>query len=357
MFTIIEIQTMELSGTVLTGEQMEPVEGTVVLDGDKIENIREEPVVSDDIILPALINAHTHIGDSIAKEAGRGLSVQEVVEPPDGLKHQLIDNASKSESRESMHNTAQYMAQSGIGLFADFRENGVEGVADLHAAVGSVPIEPFVLGRGPPEVVSVADGYGGSVVHHRDFGPARDAAHKTRKPFGIHAGERDTNDIDGALSLDPDFLVHMVHARAEDFQTLADRRIPVVVCPRSNLVTGAGRPPIGKLTDATTVALGTDNVMLNSPSMWREMEFTSKLYDISDTEVLQMATVNGATLIGRSDVGTVEEGKKARLVVLSTDGKLDGIDDPVAGVVRRAGSVDVSRVVFDGEFLDDGLDK
>ncbi len=64
---------MERTGTILRGREFEPVEGRVVIDDDgRIEAVEETPVESDDIILPAFVNAHTHIGDSIAKEAGGG---------------------------------------------------------------------------------------------------------------------------------------------------------------------------------------------------------------------------------------------------------------------------------------------
>lgn len=59
-------------------------EGTVVVDETgHVAEVREEGVGSDDVIVPALVNAHTHIGDSVAKETGRGLPLDEVVAPPD----------------------------------------------------------------------------------------------------------------------------------------------------------------------------------------------------------------------------------------------------------------------------------
>ncbi|MFD1598294.1 amidohydrolase family protein, partial [Halobellus rarus] len=118
------------------------------------------------------------------------------------------------------------------------------------------------------------------------------------------------------------------------------------VCPRSNLVTGVGVPPIRELVERTTVALGTDNVMLNSPSMFREMEFAAKLADVPATEVLKMATVNGANIAGLN-CGVVEPGRDAKLLVL--DGESDnlaGAQDIVRAVVRRAGASDVKNVVL-----------
>jgi cytosine/adenosine deaminase-related metal-dependent hydrolase len=104
-------------------------------------------------------------------------------------------------------------------------------------------------------------------------------------------------------------------------------------------------PPIRRLSERTTVTLGTDNVMLTSPSMFREMEFAAKLSDVSAT-VLRMATVDAADLAGPDSV-VVEAGAPAKLLVLNGDSaNLGGAKDPVRAVVRRAGRADVKRVVL-----------
>ena len=111
-------------------------------------------------------------------------------------------------------------------------------------------------------------------------------------------------------------------------------------------MTGVGVPSIAELADRTTVALGTDNVMLNSPSMFREMEFDAKLADVSAREVLRMATVNGARIAGL-DCGVVAEGRPAKLLVLDGDSdNLTGAQDVVRAVVRRAGTGDVEDVIL-----------
>ena len=84
---------MELSGTILAGEDYEPVEGRVVVEDGEIAAVEEESADSNDIVCPAFVNAHTHVGDSIAKEAGRGLSLEELVAPPDGLPQQAVFEA------------------------------------------------------------------------------------------------------------------------------------------------------------------------------------------------------------------------------------------------------------------------
>jgi cytosine/adenosine deaminase-related metal-dependent hydrolase len=346
---------MHLEGTILVGETFEPVDGRVVVDDGEIVRIEEESVESDDVVLPAFVNAHTHIGDSVAKEAGEGLSLDELVAPPAGLKPRILRSASREELVAAMARTLRYMESTGTGTFLEFREGGVDGVAALRdavagggVAVGERAIDPVVFGRDDPDVLSVADGYGASGARDADFDAVRTETREAGKLFGIHAGERDADDIDPAMDLDPDFLVHMVHAEPVHLDRLEDSGTPVVVCPRSNLVTNVGVPPIRELAERTTVALGTDNVMLDSPSMFREMEFAAKLADLPAREVLRMATRNGAEIAGVNR-GTIEPGADADLLVLDGDSdNLAGAHDLVRAIVRRAGAADVERVVIGG---------
>ena len=336
---------VEVEGTLLVGREFDPVEGRVVVEDGEITAIEETAVESDDIVLPAFVNAHTHIGDSIAKEAGEGLSLEELVAPPDGLKHRLLRAASREETVAAMRRSLQFMADTGTAAHVEFREGDVDGVRAIRAAAENVPIESVVLGRGSEDAMCAGDGFGASGANDATFDRERAATSREGKLFGIHAGEVDSSDIDPAMDLNPDFLVHMVHPEPWHLGRLEDAETPVVVCPRSNLVTDVGLPPLRELLDRSSVALGTDNVFLNSPSMFREMEFAAKLFDVSATEVLRMATVAGADLAGLN-YGCIEPGRAGKLLVLDGDSdNLAGVRDPVRAVVRRAGSSDVASVI------------
>jgi cytosine/adenosine deaminase-related metal-dependent hydrolase len=338
--------TTVVDGTVLRGREFEPIEGRVVVEDGTIVEIEEQSTHSDDIVLPAFVNAHTHIGDSIAKEAGEGLSLEELVAPPDGLKHRLLRQASHEEKVAAMRRSLQFMETSGTTACIEFREGGVAGVEAIEEAAHGIGVDPVVLGRETIDAMERADGFGASGADDGDFAYERNATARADKLFGIHAGEVGAGDINPALDLDPDFLVHMVHAGELHLERVADSEIPVAVCPRSNLVTGVGVPPIAELAERTTVALGTDNVFLNSPSMFREMEFAAKLADVSAREVLRMATVNGADIAGLN-CGLVAEGRDADLLVLDGDSdNLAGAENVPRAVVRRAGVHDVQRVVL-----------
>jgi cytosine/adenosine deaminase-related metal-dependent hydrolase len=339
---------MELEGVLLTGRSFEPIEGRVVVEDGTIVAVEETATESTDVILPAFVNAHTHLGDSIAKEAGAGLSLDDLVAPPDGLKHRLLRAASREETVAAIALSLSFMRTAGTGAFVEFREGGVEGVDRLRTALADADtgLAAVILGRETADAMRVADGFGASGARDGEFGDLRAATRAAGKLFGIHAGERDPDDIDPALDLDPDFVVHLTHAEQPHMDRLAETGTPAVVCPRSNLVTGVGVPPVAALADHTTVALGTDNVMLNSPSMFRELEFTAKLCDVTAPQLLRMATINGAEVAGLN-CGLIEAGREARLLVLDGDSdNLAGVQDVRRAVVRRAGVADVARVVL-----------
>jgi guanine deaminase len=334
-----------LEGTVLAGRSFEPIEGRVVVEDGRITAVEEATTGSTGIVVPAFVNAHTHVGDSVAKEAAVGCSLEEAVAPPDSLKHRRLAAADRDTLVTAIRRTCRFMHDTGTAAFLDFRESGPAGARALRDAAAPTPIEEFVFGSGPASVLDVADGYGASGANDDDFADERAAARAADVPFAIHAGEPDATDIHPALDLDPDLLVHMVHAEREHLDRVADQSVPIAVCPRANRVLGVGRPPIGDLLEHTTVALGTDNVMLNQPSMFREMAYTAKTFDLSAREVLRMATIAGADAVGLNR-GVIEPGRDAALLVLDGDSdNLSGTADPVRAVVRRATALDVKRVV------------
>lgn len=335
----------ELSGTVLVGESFDPVHGRVVVEDGRIEAVEATDTDSTDVVLPAFVNAHTHLGDSVATEAAVGLSLDEAVAPPDSLKHRRLAAADRDELVSAMRRTLRFMRRTGTVSCLDFRESGPPGARALRDAAEGTGVDPFIFGSGDPSVLDVADGYGASGANDDDFVAERAACEERGRPFAIHAGEPDATDIHPALELDPDLLVHMVHAEADHLERVADQSVPVAVCPRANAVLDVGKPPIRELLDHTTVALGTDNVMLNQPSMFREMATAAKRFDVTDREVLRMATAAGAEIAGL-DCGVIEPGRRAALLVLDGDSdNLSGTEDSVAAVVRRATALDVERVL------------
>ncbi|MDV0444519.1 5'-deoxyadenosine deaminase [Methanimicrococcus sp. At1] len=349
----------------------------------EIEELRGSQMKSHNWIVPRFVNAHTHIGDTLLKDPPLGSEISpyayrrdldSLVRPPNGLKHRFLSDLSTEESVDSMESAIWNMYQNGISVFADFREGGVAGVSALIEASKNAArdIHPIIFGRpllSAPRIpnssdimsshmfldelrdlLELADGIGVSGANDMDEYVLAKIASKTqskRKKLAIHAGEKDRSDIDSALSLDPDLLIHMTHAEKNDLKKAADANIPITVCLRSNLVTGVGLPPVLDMLDAgISVSIGTDNIMLNSPDVFEELHFLSKIYGITDSALFKMATVNGANALGCRFTGSIEVGKKADMMVLNSKSlNLKHVKDPLAGFIRRADTADILGIV------------
>lgn len=357
------------------------------------------------LLIPGFINAHTHVGDSALKEVGYGRSGWEIVMPPDGVRHVRLRELAREALVASMRSTARYMLRHGIVAFGDFREQGADGVAALREAVDGLEIEAVIYGRHatpPPhddsdyqagaalpagyadeirEVVGQAGGF--SVVTANDTTDAglAETAAVVRAAGGrlaVHAVEdsryRDESirrtgrgDVERIVDcLMPDHIVHMTAATNAEIRRVAEAGIPVVVCPRMQSVLGNGIPPVAAMLDhGVTVALGSDNAMLTSPDLLREMDFLSRglraLAHAPDRpaarDVLAMATVNAARALGLGDrLGSISEGKEATFVAIDLESdSMTGTADPIASVVSRAEVTDIAGVVVRGKVVVGGL--
>ena len=241
------------------------------------------------IALPALPNAHTHLGDFSLKEKVKpGMSIEELVAPPNGLKHRLL---TKIDQTESISGALNVMHKAGVGAFCDFREGGLGGVEAMARALieEGKGLRAKILGRPQglsydrdevTRVLAISDGMGISAVRDWDPGDLAKLATHVRgngKVLGLHASEAVREDLDAILDLGPDFLVHMVKGTASDFNRLSVLGIPVVVCPQSNLYFGL-KPPLRAMLDAgVQVCVGTDNAMLTDLSVLSELKSARQL--------------------------------------------------------------------------------
>ena len=226
------------------------------------------------VILPSLNDTHTHCADAGAKPEP-GMTLEELVAPPNGLKHRYLRETPRDVLVKDMHAFGEQAKANGIGTFVDFREGGAEGCRMAREACASAVIlgRPSASESGPSEleeILSVADGIALSSltdVGYAEAEKAAHAAHSAGKPFAIHCSERIREDIDSVLSLEPAFLVHMCEASDSDLRKCADAGIPISVCARSNRFFGKV-PPLKRMKDiGCTVSMGTDNAMLCTPDL------------------------------------------------------------------------------------------
>jgi cytosine/adenosine deaminase-related metal-dependent hydrolase len=347
---MLEKREVLLSGTMILGEDLGVQEGYLCIKDGIIVEIGKGDVDADlhGIVSPCFVNAHIHLGDSAFKDPPF-MPLPDLV-GPGGLKHRLLSQAQQSHLLEGIKRSLREMAATGTCAFADFREGGPSGVNLLMKALEDVPLIARVLGRpdeGKTEIHEGCWGLGISSTRDHDLHLLEAAVRLARErgqKVGIHAGEWAAGDICDALALEPDFLVHLSQASGEDLKSVADAGVPAVVCPRSNLVTGAGLPDLrGMMRLGITVAVGTDNVMLNSPNMFDEMHLLSKALLHDDRQVFKMCTLNGAKILGIDQrVGCIREGMEGRVMVLDANSdNMWGSLSPLSSVVRRARPSDV----------------
>jgi cytosine/adenosine deaminase-related metal-dependent hydrolase len=387
--------TCFINAEILAGDDLEVVRGkALVVEGGRIIAI-DAPVpgartvdLGGTVLCPAFIDAHTHVGDTGAKELGVGLPLAQTVVPPHGLKHRFLQQVAGTESHvEMMRHGLREMLAGGIAAAADFREQGLEGVRALRRASQGLPIRVIALGRITEglrgakaeaeacALLAEADGLGFRDVEAIPTGlPGRLKAAYPGKIFAAHASEDRSSEKQSRAAYGkgqtarlaewgPDFLVHLIHTPAEELRLLADRGVRGVACPRCNGILGSGIPRLAEWARlGLPFALGTDNVMFNSPDMFREMDFASRMTrgfegdpaTIDARLLLQAATIEGARALRLDrDLGSLAPGKEATFLAIDlASPNLAYQQNPISALVHRAGPADIAGFYLRGEKLE-----
>ena len=371
------------NGLVLCGFNLQAVKTNVIINDEgriiKLSPNDESGEIIDAtncIVMPAFLNAHIHIADSILKDQGDGLSIGELVEPPNGLKHKGLKKADDDKLVEAMHEEAKEMLYSGISTFIDFREGGINGVKLLKKAVYDLPINACILGRCEEyhdpdttvedarlltrELLQYCDGVGLSGVQDVDTEILMQIAqvcHDEDKLAVVHVAEyydlqeksiqlTNQTEIERALRAGFTTIVHATQPVLQDLDLLMENSPYIIACPRSNGILSTGIPPVSVYNEVgLDVALGTDNVMFNKPDMFREMEYTLKAMrgtyqnKITARDILKMATINGFKILGK-DI-SISEGNVSDILVIKQKS-----DDPYLSVVNRSSPEDIVNFIM-----------
>ena len=334
------------------------------------------------IVLPAFVDAHTHLADHAIKDVAVGRPTVEAVSPPDGIKYQYLNGLSFDELVRALHEAMAESLASGIVACGDFREGGTDGIRALREASTDLPFRAVAFGDATclpsdpayahqlAEVWEQAEGVGvGDIVR---FGDADVVSLKTRlghagKRLAAHTAETQEaqlaclstwgeSEVHRILKADPDLLVHMTCPQPGDLEAIAEAGVPVACCTRTNAILGDGLPPVGEMLSlGIPVALGTDNMMFTSPDMFREMDWVSRWVrgasrcagGVDSVNVLRAATLGGARALGLDEeLGTLEPGKAACFIGLDSNSiNLRETRNVHASVVHRAGVQDLAWVV------------
>ena len=383
--------------------------GTICIEGDSIVRImsqeqrRKQKVLkakktmdaSGGIVLPGLINGHTHAAMSLFRGLADDLPLMEwlndyIFPAEKGLDFDFVYTGTQLACAE--------MILSGTTTFCDmylFEEATAKGARDagMRAVVGEVLYDFPSPNYGPIEkgleytedlirrwegdpLISVA------VEPHSLFTcspdlltSANDLAVKHGTRLIIHVAEttaevRQIKERYGKLPfehlnslglLGPHLIAdHCVHLDEGEMERISANHVNVIHNPESNMKLASGIAPIPELLErGITVGLGTDGCASNNNlDLFTEMDMAAKLQKVRMEDptvmdaltVMRMATIEGAKALGLSHLtGSIEEGKKADIIIVDTNKPhLTPIYNPYSVLVYSARGNDVRHSIING---------
>jgi 5-methylthioadenosine/S-adenosylhomocysteine deaminase len=351
---------------------------------------------SNCLILPGLVNAHTHAAMSLLRGIADDLPLNK------WLNDYIFPTEVKYADPEFVYLgtclSAVEMALSGTTTFADgyfhmeraaaaaidvgVRAVVAQGILDvpspdapqpgswknrLEAFLAQCPKDPLIVPAlfchspylcGPEtfkQAREIADKHGLLLFSH--VAEAAGEIGDIRRRYGARPVEH----LKAAGVLGPKFVaVHAVHLSDSEKDLLADTGTKVVHCPECNMKLTSGTAPVWDLMKkGVTVAIGTDGAASNNNlDLFEEMRSASLLAKLvtGDPEslpasaALRMATTDGARALGLDDqIGTLQEGKLADVIVVDLNRPhLTPLYDPISHVVYSARGSDVLHVFVNG---------
>ncbi len=160
-------------------------------------------------------------------------------------------------------------------------------------------------------------------------------------------------------------LAHCIHLNSGEKQILKNKNVRVAHCPSSNLKLGSGIANIPEYIKlGISVSLGADGAPCNNNlSVFTEMRLAGLIQkplhgaDSMDAKTLfKLATIEGAKALHLdNEIGSIEVGKKADLVLLDLNSPLHsmsgGNDNIYSDIVYTSNSVDVNAVMINGQWI------
>ena len=388
-------------------------DGAIVAVGGRAEVLRAHgdarvEELGSAILLPALVNVHTHLEYATYGGFGDGMEfgpwIADHVARRPRLKQRDVDAFADL--------GALHCLRSGVGTIADAAfagasvraasEAGLRGMVGIEAfggkgadpapivqstwervlahreeasplvRVGISPHAPYTVSpalyraldelaraEGLPLITHVAESAGELEAVDRGTGPVAEALRALAEvePSGLHPVE-----LMGELGLlRPDVvLVHMVQISEEHARMVAAGGAGIAHCPRSNALLGCGAAPLAAMLDAGVhVGIGTDSpASAVDFDMWDEVRtaiFTARAREarpdaLTAHRALELATVGGARALGLGDViGSLEVGRRADLTAIDLTGSpYAEVEDPTVSAVYAGSPERTILTVVDG---------
>lgn len=352
------------------------------------------------ILMPGLVNAHTHLPMTLLRGLGGGNNLQ------DWLNQHIFPAEARLDSRAVRCGTELAVAellQAGVTCVADMY-NFCDDIAEVLLATGMnanlsrgvICFDPEAVPEnleGVQETVTLIDQYhganGGQILvngslhgEYTSFLAPQLWEHMAKmvqdKEIAMHIHISETHSEHEEckarhgktpLQIMDDFglwerggiAAHCVWTEEEDWALMAKKGISPIHNPVSNLKLGSGIAPIHRMLQAgVKVALGTDSVASNNNhDLWEEIKLTAMLHNglaldptlINSKTALTLATSNGAVALGRK-TGQIKEGYDGDIILVDMNHiSMTPCHDPVENLVFSARGTDVCLTMCGGKIL------
>ena len=372
----------------------------ILIEDNKIKRIEKninedcEKVInaSGKVVMPGLINTHSHISMSIFRETVDGLKTQDwltqkIWPMEDKLTNEDIYYATMLSCIEMIEtgctciNDMYFMTEdiikatleSGVRLqttrtLMGHNKEDLIRLDELNNLLENYKYETITFNAGIHGLYTSNEEYVKKCV---------DFAEEKNLPIHMHFCEntqeredikRDYNVEEPSDVIKRDFkgihniLAHSVKISDKDIQNLKETNTYISHCPVSNLKLGCGIAPITKMVEeGLCVSLGTDGQGSGSNlDMFETMKFTALLQkginenpeDLPAYEVLKMATINGAKALKLNETGEIEEGKLADLIIINMEETITNpINNIFAEIVYNIKGSNVDTTIVNGKVL------
>ena len=385
--------------------------GAVAIDGTDIVAVgtaadiearfraRETLNAAGQIVLPGLINTHTHAPMVLYRGLADDLALSE------WLEKYIFPAEAKTVSpdfvRAGTRLAALEMIESGTTTFVDMyyfeeeiaketRAAGLRGVlgqtiiqfpvADAKTPVDALArAERFITElKNDPLITPAVAPHAIYTLDAASLTAARDLSRRHGVPTLIHLAETrdEAKNAEEQLKLSPAryleslgflgpgvLVAHGVWVSEPDIVLLTMRGVGISHNPESNMKLASGTAPVPAYLRAdAAIGLGTDGAASNNDlDMFEAMRMASLLHKLQTADpravsaktALEMATIRGARALGKeSQIGSLETGKRADLVLVDVSGaRQTPMYDPVSHLVYVARGDDVRTTIVNGKVL------
>lgn len=394
MKTIIKnaiIVTMNRNNEIIENGQVEIDDNRITYVGAERQVAGKVIDAKGNILMPGFVNTHCHLAMTLFRGCGENTSFdnwwKDVMRP-------LEDHLEKGDCYNGATLGIFELIKNGVTTVADFyinpsetaravRDMGIRASIGVGAITGNEVISKESLDK-DIDSISLSSRIKPILYAHSlyscdesQFNELNKYAIKhdilksthiseTLKEVGEIANKYDMSPIETLESFgffdSPSLLAHCVHIDKDDIEIMKNYDISVATCPSSNLILGSGIAPLYSFVkNKINVSIGTDGAGSNNNlNMFKEMYLADNLQAgvlnqfsaITTIDALKMATVRGALALGYDDLGRVEEGYLADLIMVDTSKpNMRPLNNVYNNLVNACESGNVIMTMVDGKVL------